>query len=27
MFFPELWNEEEKKEWGKAAVVKAIPGV
>ncbi len=24
MFFPELWSEEEKKDWGKGAVVKAI---
>jgi tryptophan 2,3-dioxygenase len=24
MFFPELWNEREKEEWGKAAVIKAI---
>lgn len=24
MFFPEIWSEEEKQEWGKAAVVKAI---
>jgi tryptophan 2,3-dioxygenase len=24
MFFPELWSEEEKKEWGKVAVVKAM---
>jgi tryptophan 2,3-dioxygenase len=24
MFFPDLWSEEEKSEWGKAAVVKAI---
>lgn len=24
MFFPELWNEQEKKDWGKAAVLKAI---
>jgi tryptophan 2,3-dioxygenase len=26
MFFPELWSEDEKKEWGKIAVSKAIPG-
>ena len=24
MFFPELWSEQEKSEWGKAAVVKAM---
>lgn len=24
MFFPELWSDEEKKEWGKAAVAKAL---
>lgn len=24
MFFPELWNDREKEEWGKAAVVKAL---
>jgi tryptophan 2,3-dioxygenase len=24
MFFPELWSEQEKEEWGKAAVVKAL---
>jgi tryptophan 2,3-dioxygenase len=24
MFFPELWNDQEKEEWGKAAVIKAI---
>jgi tryptophan 2,3-dioxygenase len=24
MFFPDLWNEREKEEWGKAAVIKAI---
>src|SRR6478735_6414869 len=24
MFFPELWTEQEKEEWGKAAVIKAI---
>jgi tryptophan 2,3-dioxygenase len=24
MFFPELWSDQEKKEWGKAAVVKAV---
>ena len=24
MFFPELWSEEEKQEWGKAAVLKAL---
>ena len=24
MFFPELWSEEEKNEWGKAAVIKAL---
>jgi tryptophan 2,3-dioxygenase len=26
MFFPELWNETEQKEWGKSAVVEAITG-
>lgn len=26
MFFPELWSESEKEEWGKAAVVKAMAG-
>ena len=25
MFFPELWSEKEKEEWGKAAVMKAFP--
>lgn len=24
MFFPELWNDQEKEEWGKAAVIKAL---
>jgi tryptophan 2,3-dioxygenase len=24
MFFPELWSDEEKAEWGKAAVLKAL---
>jgi len=24
MFFPELWTDQEKEEWGKAAVIKAI---
>jgi tryptophan 2,3-dioxygenase len=26
MFFPELWNDEEKAEWGKAAVINALSG-
>ncbi len=24
MFFPELWNDQEKEEWGKAAIIKAL---
>jgi tryptophan 2,3-dioxygenase len=26
MFFPELWNDKEKEEWGKNAVIEAITG-
>lgn len=26
MFFPELWNEQEQEEWGKAAITKALQG-
>jgi hypothetical protein len=26
MFFPELWTENEKSDWGKAGVIKALGG-
>ena len=27
MFFPELWTELEKEEWGKSAILKAFPNI